>query len=94
MAIAVGDAFSEARYEDRGLRGFVKLGDEVGVGSQSADRGSMELAMEEVTAERACSQAKRRNLYLQGLVYEASEALDRVTQCSCRSNVEVDEQEV
>lgn len=94
MATAVGDAFSEARCGDRGLRDLVNLGDEVGVGPQSADRGSMELGMEVVTAERACSQAKRRNLYLQGLVYEASEVLDRVPQCSWRSNVEVDEQEV
>ena len=94
MATAVGDAFSEARCEDRDLRGFVNLGDEVGVGSQSADRGSMELAMEVVTAERACSQAKRRDLYLQGLVCEASEVLDRVPQYSWRFNVEVDEQEV
>jgi hypothetical protein len=77
VATAVDDASSEARYEDRGLRGFVNSGDE-----ESADRGSMELAMEVVTAERACSQAKRRNRYLQGLVCEASEALDRVLQCS------------
>lgn len=82
MATAVGDAFSEARYEDRGLQGFANLGDEVGVGSQSADRGSMELAMEVMTAECGCSQAKGRNLYLEGLVCEASEALDRVPQCS------------
>lgn len=68
----------------------MNLGDEVGVGSQSADRGPMELAMEVVTAERACSQAKRRNRYLQGLVYEAFEALDRVPRCSWRSNVEVE----
>ena len=72
MAIALGDAFSEARCEDRGLRGFVNLGDEMGVRCQSAERGSMELAME----------AKRRNLHLQGLVCEASEALDGVFQCS------------
>lgn len=93
MATAVGNAFSKARYEDRGLRGFVSLGDVVGVGSQSADRGSMGLVMEVVTAERACSQAKRRNLYLQGLVYKAFEGLDRVPLCSWRSKVEVDEQE-
>ena len=94
MATAVGDASSEARDEYRGLRGFVNVSDEVDVGSQSADRGSMELAMEVVTAERACSQANRRNRYLRGLVCEVSEALDRVPQCSWRSNVEVDEQEV
>ena len=95
MATAVGDASAEARYEYRGLRRFVNFGNEVGVGSQSTDLGSMELAME-VTAELACSQAKRRNQYLQELVCTASEALDRATQCSWRSKVEVevDEQEV
>lgn len=92
MATVMGDVSSEARYEYRGLRGFVNLGDEVGMCSH--DRGSMELAMEVVTAERACLQAKHRNRYLQGLVCEASEALDRVPQCSWCSNVEVDEQEV
>lgn len=60
LATAVGDASSEARYEYRGLRGFVNLGDEVGVGYQSAERVLMELAMEVVTTERACLQAKRR----------------------------------
>ena len=68
----------------------MNLGDEVGVGSPSADRGSMELAVEVVTAERACSQAKGRDRYAQGLVY-AAEALDRVPWCSWRSSVEVDE---
>lgn len=68
----------------------MKWGDEVGVGFQSADRGSVELAMEGVTAGRACSQAKRRRRYLQGLVCEASEAWDRVPQCSSRLNVEVE----
>lgn len=62
----------------------MNLDEEVGLSSQSADRGSMELAMEVVTAKRACSQAKRRNLCLQGLVCEASVALDRVPQCSWR----------
>ncbi len=71
MATAVGDAFSEARYEDRGLQGFANLGDEVGVGSQSADRGSMELAMEVMTAERGCSQAKARGqVRLQALPFQ------------------------
>jgi hypothetical protein len=65
-ATAVGDASSEACYEGRGLRGLVNVGDEVG--SPSAERGSMELAMEVMTAERACSQAKRRNRDLQGRV--------------------------
>lgn len=92
MATAIDDAPSEARYEYRGFRGFVNLGDEVGVGSH--DSGSMELEMEVVTAERACSQAKHRNHYLQRLVCETSEALDRVSQCSRYSNVEVDAQEV
>ena len=92
MASVVGDASWEVRYEDLDLHSFVNSGDGVDVGSQSADRGSMESAMEVVTAKRACSQAKRRNLHLQGLVYEASEALDRVAQCSWQSNMEVDEQ--
>jgi hypothetical protein len=78
VATAVGDASSKARYEYRGLQDFVSLGDEMGVGSQNANRGLMELAMEVMIAERACSQAKCWNRYLQGLVYEASEALDRV----------------
>lgn len=64
------------------LDDFVNLGDEMDVSCQSAERGSMELAMEVKTAERACSQAKRRNIYLQELVYEASEDLDGVSQCS------------
>lgn len=34
----------------------MNLDEEVGLSSQSADRGSMELAMEVVTAKRACSQ--------------------------------------
>ena len=85
MATAVDDASSEARYEDQGLRGFVKLSDEVDVGSQSADRGSMELAMEVLTAERTYSRAKRRDRYLKGLVCEASEALERIPQRSWRS---------
>lgn len=78
MAIALGDAFSEARCEDRGPRGFATLNDEMDVGCQSAERGSTELAME----------ALRRNLHLQGLVCEASEVWDGVFQCSWRSNVE------
>lgn len=82
MATAVGDSFPEMHCEDRGSRGFVDLGDEAGVSSQSADNGWMELAMEVATAERACSQAKRRYLYLQGLICEASEVLDRGPQCS------------
>ena len=79
MVTAVGDASSEARYEDQGLRGFVNLGDEVSVGSQSAGRRSMGFAMV-VTVERACSRAKRPNLNLQELVCEAFEALDGVPQ--------------
>lgn len=91
MVTAVGDASSEAHYEYRGLRCFVNLGNEVGVGSQSADHGSMELATE-VTAERACSQVNRRSRYLQELACKAFEALDRAPQCPLRSSVEVDEQ--
>lgn len=72
----------------------MNFGDEVGVSSQSTDRGSVELAIEVVTAERACSQAKHRNRYLQELVCKASEALDRVSQFSWRSNAEVNKQEV
>lgn len=54
-AIAVDDASSEARSEDQDPQGVVQSDNEVGVGSRSADRGSMELAMEVVAAERACS---------------------------------------
>ena len=79
LTIAIANASSEARYENQSLRGTVNSDDEVDVGSRSADRGSMELAIE---VERAYSQAKRRNLYLQGLVCEACEALDRVPQRS------------
>ena len=82
MATAFGDAFSGARYKDRGLLSSVQLGNEVIVGSQSADLGYMELAMELVTAERVCSLANRRNLDLQGLLHEGSEASDSVSWCS------------
>lgn len=85
---AAGDASSEARHEDQGLRGFVNLGHEVGMSSQGADRGSMVVVIEVMTAERTCSLA-RRNRYLKGLVCEAAEALDRVLQCSWHWNVEV-----
>ncbi len=61
MATAIGDTSLEAHCEDRSLQGFVNLGDKVSVGSQSADRGPMESAMEVVTAERARSKVKRRN---------------------------------
>ena len=69
MATVMGDVSSEARYEYRGLRGFVNLGDEVGMCSH--DRGSMELAMEVMTAERGCSQAKARGqVRLQALPFQ------------------------
>ena len=79
LTTAVGDASSEAGYEDRD---FVNSDDEAGMGSRSADRGSMELAIEVVTTERTYSQVKRRNLRLQGLVCEACEVVDRAPQCS------------
>ena len=51
-------------------------------GSQRDGDGSMELAIEVETTECACSQVRRPNLYLQRIVFAASEISDRISQCS------------
>ncbi len=67
----------------------------VSVSSQSADRVWMELAVEAMPVERACSQAKDPSRYLQEPVYEADEALEIIfPHCSWRPNMEVNQQAV